>query len=64
MGTPILQSTPSTQRSDSSGFFQYHGIWAPGVRAFSQPLLQSLDYFSGLYAAYAHAGGLDAENRI
>lgn len=34
MSTPILQSTPSTQRSDSSGFFRYHGIWAPGVRAF------------------------------
>lgn len=34
MSTPILQPTTSTQRADSSGFFEHHGIWAPGVRAF------------------------------
>ncbi len=27
-------ATPSMQRPDASGFFEHHGIWAPGVRAF------------------------------
>ena len=31
MTSPIAHAA---QRADNSGFFEYHGIWAPGVRAF------------------------------
>jgi len=34
MSQPTYPPTAPAQLSDPSGFFQYHGIWAPGVRTF------------------------------